>query len=67
MTKIQREAISACQRNGATVTGMRHGGKHWIVQCIEGRFVFPSSPSDQRWIKNFEAQVRRMMRDRAND
>jgi uncharacterized protein with PhoU and TrkA domain len=50
--------------NGLTVLSIRRG-RHWIVTASKNgeeqtrRFVLPVSPSDQRAIRNIEADLKR--------
>ncbi len=68
--RTKRLALSILEEEVApaifSTARVRHGGRHyrmvWEQQGRRIQIVFPTSPSDYRWLLNFRACVRRAVR-----
>lgn len=69
MGKSTREARKLLEAEGLVVLADEYsGGTHLRVHCrradgAERFFMFPNTPSKQRWVSNKRAEVRRWARE----
>jgi hypothetical protein len=62
MTKHQRDLLRLGARYG--FTKMEHTGTTHLalIHPTRGRVICPATPSDKRWVRNVEAELRRAVR-----
>lgn len=63
MTKMERQVRQLLDENGWQIVRVRRG-RHLVLRVRKGKKVrrisAPLTPSDQRWERNFVAEIRRL-------
>jgi hypothetical protein len=62
MNKHIRDCIRFLNDEGVSVYGTPDFGKHLKFHTNIGTLIFPSTPSDSRWLMNMKTFVRRRLR-----